>query len=135
MRPIRRKQHIQVTEDPQTGQRRILGLSQEEDTLDGGSIDTSLYRHQFFLDCGCDSSRIGGRCFQCGAISCTACHGRCYFCQMPICLQHSHFLETPNQEGIRLCGRCHSQITRKQKFQKIKRTILSFFIQPDSDDE
>ena len=86
MKPLRRKKTCEVTHDPITGQERILELSQEDDFLsDHGSVDSAGLHQRYFRDCGCDGP-IGGRCFECGAISCKSCHGRCHNCQKPICL-------------------------------------------------
>lgn len=86
MKPLRRKKTCEVTHDPITGQERILELTQEEDFLsDHGSVDSASLHQRYFRDCGCDGP-IGGRCFECGAISCKSCHRRCHNCQKPICL-------------------------------------------------
>lgn len=94
MKPLRRKKTCEVTHDPITGQERILELTQEEDFLsDHGSVDSAGLHQRYFRDCGCDGP-IGGRCFECGAISCKSCHRRCHNCQKPICIAHSNFLGT-----------------------------------------
>ncbi len=133
MKPLRRKKTCEVTHDPITGQERILELTQEEDFLsDHGSVDSAGLHQRYFRDCGCDGP-IGGRCFECGAISCKSCHGRCHNCQKPICLAHSKFLGTNSQERVRLCGCCFEKITRKQNWTKIHKFILSIFVEGDKD--
>ena len=129
MKPLRRKNATQITTDSVTGRDRFLGWSQEEDILsDQGSVDSTAVQRIFFLDCGCQGE-ASGQCFECGAISCKICHGRCQVCQKPICLQHSHFLEGDNQESIRLCGNCHDKISRKQTRTKVGRFLLSLIVQ------
>ena len=130
MKPLRRKKQYQVTHDPVTGQDRILNFTEEEDILsDQGSVDSAGYQRKYFLDCGCDAE-IGGRCFDCGAISCKTHYGHCQGCQKPICMQHSSFIESDGQR-IRLCGRCYNTVTRKQKLAKVSRFFLSIFFQPE----
>ncbi len=134
MRPLRRKHTTQITTDPITGEERILGWSQEEDVLgDQGSVDSMSVQRKFFLDCGCEGEGAG-RCFECGAISCRECHGRCAKCQKPICPQHSRFLEMANQGQVRLCGSCFDKTSRKQARARIGRFLLSLFVQRGSDD-
>ena len=134
MKPLRRKKTCQVTTDPITGRDRILGWTQEDDVLsDEGSVDSAGVQRKYFLDCGCDAE-IGGRCFDCSAISCRDCHGRCQSCQKPICMQHSHFLETEDRGQVRLCGSCFDKITRKQTRAKIGRFFLSLFLVKENSD-
>ncbi len=131
MKPIRREKDCHVTTDQLTGQDRILGWTQEEDVLsDQGSIDSATMQRKYFLDCGCDGE-AAGRCFECGAISCKDCHGRCQGCQKPICLQHSHCIETDMGQA-RLCGGCFDRISRKQTRAKIGRFVLSLFVERES---
>jgi hypothetical protein len=135
MKPIRRKQSCQVTTDPLTGQDRVLGWTQEEDVLsDQGSIDSTTIQRTCFLDCGCHEEPAG-RCFECGAISCATCHGRCASCQKPTCMQHSHFLQSDSGEPVRLCGECYTKTCRKQFRAKLGRFALSLFIRREVRDE
>ena len=135
MRPLRRKHKYHVTQDPATGQERVLGWMQEEDVLsDQGSVDSVSMQRQFFLDCGC-SKPAQGRCFECGAISCEIHHGICQKCQKPICMEHSHFLAIENQGEIRLCSRCHDKFSRKHTRNKIGKIFLSLFVQMEKKNE
>ena len=129
MKPLRQNGACKVTTDPITGQDRILDWNQDEHILsDQGSVNSMAVERIFFLDCKC-RGEAAGQCFECGAISCNTCHGRCQVCQKPICLQHSHFLEGDNQEPIRLCGSCHDKISRKQTRTKVGRFLLSLIVQ------
>lgn len=135
MKPLRRKKTIEITDNPITGQERVLEIAEEENILsDEGSIDTSGFRRRFFLDCGCTAAAFG-RCYKCGAINCQVHHGVCHKCQMPICLQCSTFLHTSNQTPQRFCSRCYSIITRKQKLKKVGRFFLSAFVEMDNSNE
>ncbi len=131
MKPIRQNEARKVTPDRITGQDRILDRRQKKHIRsDQGSVNSMDVEWVFFLDCEC-KGEAAGRCFECGAISCETCHGRCHACRKPICMQHSHFLETDDQEPIRLCGRCHDKISRKQTRAKIGRFFLSFLVQQE----
>lgn len=135
MRPLRRKQTCQVTQNPVTGQDRILAWMQEEHILsDQGSTDSANLQRQFFLDCGC-SKPAQGRCYECGAISCEVHHGICQKCQKPICMEHSHFLEMENHGEIRLCRRCHDKFSRKNTRAKIGKFFLSLIVQVGEQNE
>jgi hypothetical protein len=126
---------MEITDNPVTGQDRILGMSEEANVLsDEKSIDTSELRRKVFLDCGCGTEAFG-RCYKCGAISCQVHHGICQKCLMPICLQCSTFLDTEKQTRQRYCSRCCGTITRKQKMKKVGRFFLSAFIERDNPDE
>lgn len=133
MKPIRRKENVQVTDNPTTGQDQVLEFMQEEDVLSHqGSIDSSNLHRKFFRDCGCDGP-IGGRCFECSAISCVACHGRCQNCQKPICMQHSNFLEKDDGEKERLCGTCYDAIIRRQGWAKVFRFFKSLVFEMEDE--
>ena len=135
MKPIRRKKRQEVIYDPITGQDRVLDETHEEDVLsDRGSVDSTGIHRKFFQDCGCDAES-DGRCAQCQAISCPACHGRCHICQKPICLEHSSFIETEGQERMRLCSRCYGKVTRKQKWARVGRFFLATLVQEEQKHE
>ena len=127
MKPLRRKNTTRFTTDSITGKERVLGWTQEDDVLsDRGSVDSTAVQQTFFLDCGCEGGSAG-RCFDCGAISCRECHGRCQRCRKPICMEHSHFFET-DQAQVRLCGSCFDKISRRQTRAKIGGFLLSLFV-------
>lgn len=133
MKPIRRKYNYRLTRDPKTGQDRVLAWAQKDNILsDEGSIDTSGMTRTFFLDCGCNGEPAG-QCFECGAIECENCSGRCARCQKPICLQHSHFID--GESGpVRLCGDCADKHARKQLRSKIGRLAISLFVKREARD-
>ncbi len=128
MKPLRRKKTYLVTQDKITGQDRILGLTQEEDILsDEGSVDSMSIQRSYFLDCGCNTPPAG-KCYQCGSLSCQAHHGICSRCQKPICLECSTLVDAGNQ-ALRYCRSCCDIVSRKQRFDKIKRFFLSIFFE------
>jgi hypothetical protein len=124
--PIRRKRQMEVTDDPFSGQERILEECHENDYLVNGSVDTVGKRKRYFRDCGCDGP-VGGRCFECGAISCQKHHGHCAQCGKPICMQHSMFVAIEGQPPMRLCRRCHDETVRSRRLRNVVRTLFSPF--------
>ena len=130
MRPLRRKRSGQVTRDPITGQERVLEMTEEQHIFtDQRSIDSEDLHYIYFLDCGCGDGPAAGRCYQCGAISCQNCHGRCQSCQKPICLACSCFQDVDAEHRLRLCGRCHEALNRKRLWSRIGKTIFSLFVE------
>lgn len=131
-RPLRRKRHFEIAVDPETGKEYLFESSVEEDHLsDEDSIDSSLEHKQYPKNCGCYKS-AGGRCAECGRISCVDCHGRCQKCGSPLCLFHSIFIDSSNGR-IRLCRRCHGQLVRQNRLRKVGRLLLSPIIEFEGD--
>ena len=126
--PLRRKKSLHVTDDPRTGQERILEEMHENDYLQNGSVDTVSKVKKHFRDCGCDGPP-GGQCLECSAVVCQKCFGHCKECQKPLCGEHSYYLETSDQGQIRLCKSCRDKIVRRLRLGKIGRLLLSPFIQ------
>ena len=128
MRPLRQKRLIEVTDGPVAGQERILEASDEVHVLsDEGSVDTLNKRERHPCDCGCFSP-VGGRCYECGAITCVRCHGHCSSCGKPICLEHSVAVDVPGDQRVRFCGSCYTGLARKQRLARITRFLLSPFV-------
>ncbi len=133
MNPLRRKKKYEVTYDPITGQDRILNLTEEELIhADDGSVDSMEVQRKYFLDCGCNAS-AAGKCYQCDSLSCQVHYGICCKCQKPICLECSIFVETDDQK-IRYCKTCHETISRKQRFARIGRFLLSLLSEEENDE-
>lgn len=128
MKPLRRKKVIEVTDDPHTGQERILEMYDEVDILSTlGSVDSVARRKRYFNDCGC-AGPPASRCYECGALNCAHCSGHCHQCLQPICSRHSYLLEVAGGNRIRLCGRCYGTITRKRRWSRAARILLSPFV-------
>ena len=129
MKPLRRKRQYEVTQDPVSGQERILESSNEEHALgDAGSVDSLAKRNRYPNDCGCFKP-VGGRCIQCGKLSCVDCHGHCNGCGKPLCLECSISIDLPDKQRIRLCGRCCLKLKRRERLSKAKRFLLSAFLE------
>ena len=132
MKPLRDKQQYRVTDGSVPGQERVWEAYHEADVLsDQGSIDTIGKQKLYPNDCGCFGP-LGGRCVDCGAISCRACHGRCAQCAKPICLECTEFMDISEAGArIRLCLQCHGKLARKRMLVKVGRLLLLPFVKID----
>ena len=125
MKPIRRKKKYEVVQNPITEQERVLNMIEEENILsDQGSVDSVAISRKYFLDCGCNGS-AGGYCNECGAYSCTSCHGLCHRCNKSICLEHSQFFQIEGEDRVRFCGNCYGIVTRKRITKCIGKGLVS----------
>lgn len=131
MKPIRNKQEREVTDNPLTGHERPLEEFYEADMLsDEGSIDTQAVRKRHPCDCGCYKP-AGGRCAECGRVSCVSCHGHCGNCAKPICLEHSFSVN--GRGGVRFCRRCREELVRHKRIVTAGRLLLSPFVRFNGD--
>jgi len=129
MRPLRRKRQYEVTQDPVSGQERVLESNDEDHLLgDEGSVDSLSKHNRYPSDCGCFKP-VGGRCVQCGQLSCVDCFGHCNSCGKPLCLECSISIDLPNKQRIRLCERCYSKSKRRERLAKATRFLLSAFFE------
>ena len=134
MKPIRKKEFYEVTNDAATGRERILGASYEEHILsDEGSIDTLGKKKVYFTDCGCNRPP-GGRCHVCGKISCVSCHGRCQLCSVPLCQACSIFVTTQGGGQLRFCRQCYDTTRRRRRLVAFARVVLSPFLRFEDED-
>ncbi len=87
--------------------------------LSDGSIDTTELGG--FYGCGCPTTLkpVGNSCFECHAVSCAECGGRCSQCLKPLCLQHSFFLPDAAEQSLRFCRRCYQDEKRGRLIGKI----------------
>jgi len=135
MRPLRRKEHHDVTDGRMPGQETTLESTYETDILsDEGSIDTVGKHLRHACDCGCYGV-AGGRCADCRALSCVDCHGHCAFCARPLCLECSVFVSGGDPQTLRFCRSCHVQIAWHRRLARAVRFLLSPFVKFGSADE
>ena len=135
MRPLRRKEHHEVTDGRMPGQERSLESTCETDILsDEGSIDTVGKHRRYACDCGCYGA-AGGRCADCNALSCVDCHAHCAACGRPLCLECSVFVSGGDPQAVRFCRSCHIQIARRRRLARAARFLLSPFVKFGSDDD
>lgn len=125
-KPLRQRRNQTCTFDPVTGQMQPVSEHIEADFLDThGSINSDGMNVIHFLGCGC-SSPPAGRCYFCGCVSCSTCHGQCDHCHVPLCLAHSFFNVITDDNRARLCQTCNETYKRNQ----MQRKVISFFIKP-----
>ncbi len=106
-----------------------------------GSVESFYIEEKINQKCGCFAD-IGGRCAECGGISCINCHRHCggtdnpipVGCGKPICREHTHYKII---EGIKtpLCSRCAGKVTRKKYRQITTKLLLNPFIEFEKDSE
>ncbi len=126
-----------ISIDPETGMFDELEgnvechrLSDEDGSLESFQIVQRVRNH-----CGCFTP-AGGRCAECGRISCIGCHAHCggtrnpvpQGCQKPLCRECSHYLIFMNGQTIPFCKSCYGKIVRKERWQIAGRILLLPFI-------
>ena len=136
MIPKHRTRRIVIGRNPVDNSVENLSINDEiHGRGDQDSLDNIYCEEKSNLQCGCFGAP-GGRCSECGAISCTRCHRHCggtdqtspLGCNKPICRQHSYFLIVDNGVNLPFCKQCYSKIIRDRRFKKIGRLLLSPFI-------
>jgi hypothetical protein len=99
----------------------------------------SLYiEEKINLKCGC-FAEIGGRCAECGAVSCVHCHQHCggtsnpipLGCGKPLCREHTHYKRINETTIIPLCSQCAGKMSRKKYRQITAQLLLSPFVQQE----
>ena len=139
---LRRIKKIIISPNPISGTVDNMGSTDEvhnESDLDG-SIE-SLYSNEIVNHhCGCFSP-VGGRCSECGVVSCIRCHQHCggtdnpspLGCGKPLCREHSSFITLGEGQTLAFCKSCYGKITRKERRQIATRLLLSPFIEREDE--
>ena len=133
----------------------MIGLNPKDNTVDNlggtgevhnlsdqdGSLDSVYFEEKYNHHCGC-FALPGGRCCECGVISCIRCHCHCggsddqtYLgCGKPLCREHSHYMML---EGVNIpfCKHCHGKFTRKQQRARVTRCLLDPFIEEKAEND
>jgi len=107
-----------------------------------GTMESVYYETAQNQRCGC-LAPPGGRCSECGAISCSRCHQHCggtenpspIGCGRPLCREHSHYMAVADGKAIPFCGQCYGEISRKQNRKKITNLLFSPFIEQERNNE
>ena len=137
MRTIRRITRITIGSNSVDETVQNLGGTEETHNISDldEALESTYYEEKTSLHCGCFGVP-GGRCSECGVISCEKCHRHCggseqsssLGCGKPLCREHSHYLEI-NGVSLPFCKRCYSKITRSKKWRKIGKTIMNPFVE------
>ena len=115
----------------------IHNLSDSDDSAESVHVEEIRNRA-----CGCFLPP-GGRCGECGAISCVKCHKHCggtenrhpMGCGKPLCREHAHQLTLPSGPTVPFCRDCHGRAIRKQRWRFASRLLLDSFIEDEGNDE
>ncbi|MFC1675801.1 hypothetical protein ACFL3G_01910 [Planctomycetota bacterium] len=129
------------SKNPQSDEIDILGVNDEYHKLseEDGGVESYELEEIPSLHCGCITSSVGGRCRECGAISCIKCHKHCggtenphpSGCGSPLCRAHAHYLQLPDGRTIPFCRSCHGNIVRKSLWIATGKTLFLPFVEED----
>ena len=141
---IRRIKKIVIGRNPNDNTANNLGETGEVHNLSDqdGSLESVYYEETLNQHCGCFAPP-GGRCGECGVISCIRCHQHCggtenpssIGCGKPLCREHSHYITVADSRTMPFCKQCFSKITRKHNRQKVCRLLLAPFIEQETNNE
>ncbi len=101
-----------------------------------GSVESIYIEERINQKCGCFAD-IGGRCADCGAVSCVRCHQHCggsenpasVGCGKPICREHTRYKTIGDGLTLPFCRQCAGKLSRKKCRQITTRLLLSPFIE------
>jgi|GEM_PF-6088655 len=119
------------------GTDEIHNISDQDGCLE--SIYTEETQNQH---CGCFGSP-GGRCSECGVISCVKCHRHCggtevstsLGCGKPLCREHSRYLQLGDGNNLPFCKQCYGKLRRKQSWRKVGRFLADPFVDMGAENE
>lgn len=144
MAVIRRIKKVVIGRNPGNNTADNLGETGEIHNLSDqdGTLESVYYEETLSQHCGCFGSP-GGRCSECGVVSCVRCHQHCggtenpspIGCGKPLCREHSHYIAVADGRTLPFCKRCYGRIIRKQRRQKIAGFLLAPFIEREVDNE
>jgi hypothetical protein len=141
---LRRIKKIVISHNPISGTIDNMGSTDEIHNLSDtdGCLESLYTEESVNHNCGCFGPP-GGRCSECGVISCTRCHQHCggtdnpspLGCGKPLCREHSNFITFGEWQTLAFCKTCYSKITRRERRQIAKRLLLSPFIEQENENE
>lgn len=139
---IRRIKKIIISRNPVSGSVDNMGSSDEVHNLSdqNGAVESLYCQEVLNHHCGCFASP-GGRCSECGVVSCLRCHQHCggtdtpspLGCGKPLCREHSNFITFGQGQVLAFCKSCYGKITRKARRQKVGRLLLSPFVEQENE--
>ena len=115
----------------------VHSSSDTDDTMDSTYFE-AIRSHA----CGCFSPP-GGRCGECGAISCVKCHKHCggtenphpLGCGKPLCRAHTHMLTLPSGQTVPFCRNCYGKVIRKHRWRFAGRWLLDSLVEKEGHDD
>ena len=139
---IRKNKRIIIYRNPNNGTADNLGSTDEIHNLSDvdGSVESLYCEETVNHHCGCFGTP-GGRCSECGVVSCIRCHQHCggtnnpnpIGCGSSLCREHSHYLTLADGQSLPFCKDCYGKITRKERRQKVGRVLLSAFVEQEDE--
>ena len=141
---MRRIQKIVISLNPFDNSVDNLGGTGEVHNISDqdGALESTYFEETHNLHCGC-FGQPGGRCSECGVISCIRCHRHCggsdnqaYLgCGRPLCREHSYYMMFEGGISIPFCRYCYDEVSRKNNRVKVARFLLSPFVERKIRDE
>ena len=140
---IRRIKKIIISRNPDNTVNNLGGTEETHSLSDSdGSLDCVYCEETVNHHCGCFAAP-GGRCSECGMISCVKCHQHCggtdnpipLGCGKPLCREHSHYLMLAEGQSLPFCKQCYSRIGRRERRQTAFRLLLGPFVDMDKEDK
>lgn len=141
---IRRIKKILIGRNPDNNTADNLGGTGEVHNLSDqdGALESVYFEESFNQHCGCFAPP-GGRCGECGVISCIRCHQHCggtenpnpIGCGKPLCREHSYYLTVADGKTIPFCKRCYGRTTRRQRRQRIAGLLLAPIVELEAKNE
>ena len=134
---IRRIKKIIVSRNPDNTVSSLGGTDEihiDSDTDE--SLESIYYEEKLNHHCGCFAAP-GGRCSECGVISCVNCHRHCggtdsraaLGCGKPLCREHTRYITLLDGQSLPLCKGCLSKITRKKQWNRVGKLLLAPFVE------
>ena len=140
---IRRIKKLIISRNPDNTVINLGGSDEIHIDSDQDGALESIYCEQILNHhCGCFAPP-GGRCSECGVISCINCHCHCggdanltsLGCGKPLCREHSHYIILADGQSLPFCQNCYSKIVRQNRRKKIQKALLSPFVQSEDCDD
>jgi hypothetical protein len=141
---LRKIKKMVVSSDPDSSNVESMGSNDEIHNFSDtdGSLESIYVEEIRNQACGCFLPP-GGRCSECGAISCVKCHRHCggtedrhpMGCGKPLCREHAHILTLPSGQTVPFCSECHGKAIRKHRWQRAGRFLLESFVEEESNNE
>lgn len=127
---------ISGTVDNMSSVDEVHNLSDQDGCLESLYSEETVNHH-----CGCFGPP-GGRCSECGVVTCTRCYQHCggtdnpspIGCGKPLCRDHSNFMTLDEGQTLAFCKSCYGKIIRKERWQIAGRLLLSSVVGQEEDE-
>ena len=129
MEPLRSKNEHDSFPNSVTGADRILRSSTESNVFNNDSLDTDKINRKYANKCRCFADPAG-ECFACEGLACAKHLHHCFefSCGMPLCNEHTYFVDLENHGKVPMCKKHYRAIKRKIRNMRIGKFLLSPFV-------